>query len=222
PRPGPRRDEDAMKIAEIAIKRPVFAAMVIMVPIVFGLLAYPRMGVEQFPSVEFPFVPVAAVYPGADPASMETKVAKPMEDALSSMSGIKRLQSYNSESLTQVLIEFQLDVDGDKAAQGVRDRIAAIPNLPRELETPKIQKFDFGAEPIMSLALSGTISPRDLTKLAEGVVKQRLGQLKGVGNIDIVGGRPREIHVVIDPARLVARGLTPGDVAAALEGQNLE
>src|ERR1041385_5809374 len=106
-----------MKIAEIAIKRPVFAVMVIMVPIVFGLMAYPRMGVEQSPSVEFPFVTVAAVYPGLDPGSMETKVAKPMEDALSSMSGIKRLQSYNSESLTQVVIEFQLDVDGDKAAQ---------------------------------------------------------------------------------------------------------
>ena len=211
-----------MKIAEIAIKRPVFAVMVIMVPIVFGLLAYPRMGVEQFPSVEFPFVTVAAVYPGADPASMETKVARPMEDALSSMSGIKRLQSYNSESLTQVVIEFQLDVDGDKAAQGVRDRIAAIPNLPRELETPKVQKFDFGAQPIMALALSGSLPPRDLTKLAEDVVKQRLSRLKGVGNVEIVGGRPREIHVVIDPARLAARGLTPGDVSAALDGQNVE
>jgi HAE1 family hydrophobic/amphiphilic exporter-1 len=196
--------------------------MVIMVPIVFGLLAYPRIGVEQFPSVEFPVVTVVAVYPGADPSSMETKVAKPMEDALSSMGGIKRLQTFSLESVTQVVIEFQLDVDADKAVQGVRDRIAGIPNLPRELETPKIQKFDIGAEPIMSLALSGTGSPRDLTKLAEDVVKQRLGQLKGVGNIDIVGGRPREIHVVIDPARLAARGLTPADVSAALEGQNLE
>src|SRR5678815_3476937 len=138
---------------------------------------------------------------------METKVAKPIEDALSSMGGIKRLQSFNLESLTQVVIEFQLDVDADKAVQGVRDRLATIPNLPKELETPKIQKLDVGADPI--LALSGTASPRDLTKLAEDVVKQRLGRLKGVGNIEIVGGRPREIHVVIDPARLAARGLTP-------------
>ena len=211
-----------MKIAQIAIKRPVFALMVIMVPIVFGLMAYPKIGVEQFPSVEFPFVTVTAVYPGADPSSMETKVARPIEDALSSMGGIKRLQSFNGEALTQVVIEFQLDVDADKAVQGVRDRLATIPNLPRELETPKVQKIDIGAEPIMSLALSGTLSPRDLTKLAEDVVKQRLGRLKGVGNIEIVGGRPREIHVVIDPARLAARGLTPGDVAAALESGNLE
>jgi hydrophobic/amphiphilic exporter-1 (mainly G- bacteria), HAE1 family len=211
-----------MRIAAIAIKRPVFALMVILVPIVFGLMAYPKIGVEQFPSVEFPVVTVSAVYQGADPSSMETKVAKPMEDALSSMGGIKRLQSFNLESLTQIVIEFQLDVDADKAAQGVRDRLAVIPNLPRELETPKVQKFDIGAQPIMSLALSGKLSPPDLTKFAEDVVKQRLGQIKGVGNIEIVGGRPREIHVVIDPARLAARGLTPGDVSAALESQNLE
>ena len=211
-----------MRIAAIAIRRPVFALMVLLVPIVFGLMAYPKIGVEQFPSVEFPFVTVTAVYQGADPSSMETKVAKPIEDALSSMGGIKRLQSFNLESLTQVVIEFQLDVDGDKAVQGVRDRLASIPNLPRELETPKVQKLDIGAEPIMSLALSGNLPPRDLTKLAEDVVKQRLGQVKGVGNIEIVGGRPREIHVVIDPARLAARGLTPGDVSAALEGANLE
>ncbi|MEZ4364140.1 MAG: efflux RND transporter permease subunit [Kofleriaceae bacterium] len=211
-----------MKIAEIAIKRPVFAFMVLLVPIIFGLLSYSKIGVEQFPSVEFPFVTVTAIYPGADPSSMETKVAKPMEDALSSMGGIKRLQTLNSESVTTVLIEFQLSVDGDLAVQGVRDRISAIPNLPQELETPKIQKFDIGAVPIMSLALSGSGSPRDLTKLAEDVVKQRLSQVKGVGNIDIVGGRPREIHVVIDPAKLAARGLTPGDVSAALAGQNLE
>ncbi len=211
-----------MKIADIAIRRPVFAFMVLMVPIVFGVLAYPRMGVEQFPSVEFPIVTVAAIFPGADAPSMETKVARPMEDAVSSMGGIKRLQSFSVESVTTLVIEFELDVDADKAVQGVRDRLAAIPNLPRELETPKVQKFDIGAAPIMSLALSGKLSPRALTKLAEDVVKQRLGQVRGVGNIDIVGGRPREIHVVIDPARLAAHGLTPGDVGAALEGQNLE
>ncbi|MEO7732330.1 MAG: efflux RND transporter permease subunit, partial [Kofleriaceae bacterium] len=211
-----------MKIADIAIRRPVFAFMVLMVPIVFGLLAYPRLGVEQFPSVEFPIVTAVAIYPGADPSSMETKVARPMEDALSSMGGIKSLRSFSVESSTQVVIEFELDVDADKAVQGVRDRLAAIPNLPREVETPKVQKFDIGAEPIMALALSGTLPPRELTKLAQDVVKQRLGQIRGVGNIELVGGRPREIHVVIDPARLAARGLTPSDVAAALEGQNLE
>ena len=211
-----------MKIAAIAIQRPVFATMVILVPIVFGLMAYPNVGVEQLPSVEFPVVTVSATYPGADPSSMETKVAKPIEDALSSMGGIKRLRSYSLESLTQVVIEFQLDVDGDKAVQGVRDRLATIPNLPRELEPPKVKKLDLGAQPIMSLALSGELSPRDLTRLAEDVVKQRLGRLQGIGNIDIVGGRPREVHVVIDPARLAARGLTPGDVAAALEGGNIE
>ncbi len=211
-----------MKIADIAIRRPVFAAMVILVPIVFGVLAYPKIGIEQLPSVEFPVATVTAVYPGADPASMETKIARPIEDAVSSLGGIKRLQSFNLESVTQVVIEFELDTDPDKAVQAVRDRLATIPNLPRELEPPKVQKFDIGAAPIQSLALSGTLSPRELTKLAEDVVKQRLGRIKGVGSIDIVGGRPREIHIVLDPARLAARGVTADDVGAALEGENLE
>jgi HAE1 family hydrophobic/amphiphilic exporter-1 len=211
-----------MKIAAMVVQRPVFVVMVILVPIVFGAMAYSRIAVEQYPSVELPLVTVFAGYPGADPASMETKVARPIEDAVSSMGGIKRLRSFNFESLSEVVIEFQLGIDADKAVQGVRDRLATIPNLPEEVGTPKVQKYDIGAAPILSLSLSGALPPRELTRLAEDVVKQRLGRIQGVGNIEIVGGRPREIHVVIDPARLAARGLTVGDVGAALERQNLE
>jgi multidrug efflux pump subunit AcrB len=187
-----------------------------------GATTYSRIAIEQYPSVELPFVTVFASYPGADPASMETKVARPIEDAVSSMGGIKRLRSFNFESLTEVVIEFQLAVDADRAVQGVRDRLATIPDLPEEVGTPKVQKYEIGAAPILSLSLSGALPPRELTRLAEDVVKPRLGRIQGVGNLEIVGGRPREIHVVIDPARLAARGLTVGDVGAALERQNLE
>jgi hydrophobic/amphiphilic exporter-1 (mainly G- bacteria), HAE1 family len=211
-----------VKLAELAIKRPVFAFMVLMVPIVFGLLAYPRLGVEQFPRVELPFVTVVAIYPGADPASMESKVARPIEDALSSMGGIKTLQSFSSESTTQVALQFELDVKADQAVQDVRDRLAAIRGLPRELEPLKVQKLDLAAAPIMALAVAGPLSPRALTELTEELITPRLGRLAGVGNIEIVGGSRREIQVELDPAKLAARGLTPGDVAAALEGQNLE
>ncbi|MCA9674851.1 MAG: efflux RND transporter permease subunit [Kofleriaceae bacterium] len=191
--------------------------------VVFGLFSYPKIGVDLFPNVEFPFVTVTVIYPGADPQSMETKVAKPIEDALSSMSGIKVLQSINLESATQVLIQFDLDVDRDQATQDVRDRISAIENqLPDAIEAPKIQKFDVGAVPIMSVALSGDLPPRELTRLADDVVKERIQRIKGVGNVDLVGGRDREIHVEIDPAKLAARGLTAGDVAMALRGGNLE
>ena len=210
---------------DVFIRRWTFALTLTMGLIVFGLFSYPKVGVDLFPSVEFPFVSVTVVYPGADPASMEDKVAKPIEDALSSMGGIKTLTTVNLESVTQVLIEFELSVDGDQATQDVRDKIGALDAiLPDAIDSINIQKFDVGAMPIMSIALSApaTMSPRELTKLAEDVVKERIQRVPGVGAIDIIGGREREIHVEIDPGRLEARGLTPADVAMALQGQNLE
>jgi len=214
-----------MILADISVKRPIFALMMTVGLIVFGIYSYPKVGVELFPSVEFPIVTVVVTYPGADPASMETKVAKPIEDAVSSIGGIRTLRSVNLDSVTQLIIEFELSVNGDKATQEVRDRIAGAQMLlPKGIDPPKVQKFDIGAAPIMSVALSGpaNMSPRELTDLADDVVKERLQRVGGVANIDIVGGRDREIHVQLDPAKLAARNLTPGDVAAALQGQNLE
>jgi len=210
---------------DVFIRRWTFALMLTVGLIVFGLFSYPKVGVDLFPSVEFPFVSVTVVYPGADPASMEDKVAKPIEDALSSMGGIKSLQTINLESVTQVLIEFELSVDGDKATQDVRDKISAIDAiLPQSIQSIDIQKFDVGAMPILTVALSApeAVSARDLTKLAEDVVKERIQRIPGVGSVALIGGRAREIHVEIDPAQLEARGLTPADVAMALQGQNLE
>ena len=210
---------------DVFIRRWTFALMLTVGLIVFGLFSYPKVGVDLFPSVEFPFVSVTVIYPGADPASMEDKVAKPIEDALSSMAGIKTLQTINLESVTQVLIEFELSVNGDQATQDVRDKIGALDAiLPKGIESMNIQKFDVGAMPILTVALSApeSVTPRALTKLAEDVVKERIQRIPGVGAVDIIGGREREIHVEIDPAKLEARGLTPADVAMALQGQNLE
>jgi HAE1 family hydrophobic/amphiphilic exporter-1 len=180
-----------MKLADVSIRRPVFAVMLIAALLVFGLVTYPRIGVDLFPNVEFPIVSVTVVYPGADPASMESKVADPIEEAVNSMSGIKILRSVNLESVTQVIIQFELSVDREVAAQEVRDRISAIQrNLPTEIEPPVVQKFDVGAAPIMSVALSGKLAPRDLTKLADDVVKERIQRLAGVGSVDS-GRRPR-------------------------------
>jgi HAE1 family hydrophobic/amphiphilic exporter-1 len=214
-----------VRIANVSIKRPIFALMMTVALVVFGLFSYPKVGIDLFPNVEFPFVSVVVVYPGADPVSMETKVAKPIEDALSSMAGIKMMQSINLESTTQVLIQFELDVDRDQATQDVRDRISGIDaQLPEGIDSINIQKFDVGAMPVMGVALSApdSVSPRELTDLADDVVKERIQRINGVGNVQIVGGRPREIHVQIDAAALDARGLTAGDVAMALQGQNLE
>jgi hydrophobic/amphiphilic exporter-1 (mainly G- bacteria), HAE1 family len=212
-----------MKLAEVSIRRPVFAIMMIASLLVFGLVSYPRIGVDLFPNVEFPFVTVTVVYPGADPGSMETKVADPLEEALNTMSGIKVLKSINLESVTQVLIQFELEVKVDTAVQDVRDRVSAtLAKLPAGLDPPVVQKFDVGAAPILSLALAGNLPVRELTRLADDVVKPAVQRIPGVGAVDLVGGRSREIHVLVDPARLEGVGLTVQDVIGALKSQNMD
>jgi hydrophobic/amphiphilic exporter-1 (mainly G- bacteria), HAE1 family len=212
-----------VKLADVSIKRPVFAVMMTAALVVFGLVSYPRVGVDLFPNVEFPIVTVTVVYPGADPASMESKVADPIEEALNTMSGIKVLRSVNLESVTQIIIQFELEVDREAATQEVRDRVSAIQRrLPAGIDPPVIQKFDVGAAPVMSVALSGKLQPRDLTELADDVVKDRIQKLNGVGAVELVGGRDREIHVVVDPARLAGYGLTVQDVAMTLQAQSME
>ena len=212
-----------MRLADISIRRPVFAAVLIGALMVLGLFSYPRVGVDLFPDVEFPIVTVTVTYPGADPASMETKVADPIEEAVNTMAGIKTLRSVNLESVTQVFVQFDLETQVDQAAQDVRDRVSSIlPQLPEGIDPPKVQKFDVGAAPIMSVAVSGKMAPRDLTKLADDVVKERIQRIRGVGSVDLIGGREREIHILVRPGDLAGFGLTVEDVANALRAQNLD
>ncbi len=212
-----------MKIAEISIRRPVFAMVLVGVLVVLGMFSYPRVGVDLFPNVDFPFVTVTVTYPGADPASMESKVADPIEEAVNTMSGIKILRSVNVESVTQVFIQFDLEVDVDQATQDVRDRVSSILSiLPKGIDPPKVQKLDVGSAPIMSVALSGKLEPRELTRLADDVVKDRIQRINGVGAVELIGGREREIHVLIRPGDLTGLGFTVEDVARALQSQNLE
>jgi HAE1 family hydrophobic/amphiphilic exporter-1 len=212
-----------MRLADISIRRPVFAAVLIGAFIVIGLFSYPKVGVDLFPNIDFPIVTVTTTYPGADPASMESKIADPIEEAVNTMSGIKVLRSVNLESVTQVFVQFELEVDVDQAAQDIRDRVSSIlPQLPEGVDPPKVQKFDVGAAPIMSVAVSGKLAARDLTKLADDTVKERIQRIRGVGAVDLIGGREREIHVLIRPADLAGFGLTVEDVANALRAQNLD
>jgi hydrophobic/amphiphilic exporter-1 (mainly G- bacteria), HAE1 family len=212
-----------VRLADISIRRPVFAVMLIGALVVLGLMSYPRIGVDLFPDVEFPVVTVTVTYPGADPASMESKVADPIEEAVNSMAGIKELRSVNLESVTQVFVQFDLGVDAERAAQDIRDRLSAIArDLPGGIEPPVVQKLDMDSTPVMSVALFGDLPARELTRVAEDVVKERIQRAAGVGSVDLVGGRAREIQVLVRPERLAGLGLTVGDVADALRAQNME
>lgn len=212
-----------MNLANISIRKPVFATMLIAAFMVFGLLSYKKVGVDLNPDVDFPYVTATVVYPGTDPVTMEREVAEKLEEAVNTLGGIRALRSYNLESVTQLVLEFDLEVKGDQAVQDVRDRISRIlKDLPPQAEQPIIEKLDIGAAPIMYLAISGELPVRQLTRIADKTVKERLQRIRGVGSVEVVGGRDREIQIFIDPDKLNGLGLTPQDVAQTIAAQNLE
>jgi HAE1 family hydrophobic/amphiphilic exporter-1 len=212
-----------MKLADISIKRPVFATVMVSVLAVFGVWGYQKLSVDMFPDVEFPICTVTAVYPGADPETIESRVVDKLEEAISAVSGIKTLRSTSMESVGLVFVQFELERKADQAVQDVRDKVsAALKNLPSDLEPPLVERLDIGAAPVIAIALAGDMPKRDLTDIAKNTVKQRLQAINGVGTVDIIGGQEREFHVWIDPQRLDSFGLAPGDVAQAVASQNVE
>ncbi|MCK6545923.1 efflux RND transporter permease subunit [Myxococcota bacterium] len=205
------------------ISRPVFTGMLTLVVIVFGIVALPKIGVDQMPEVEFPIVTVTTVLPGADPESIERNVSEPLEEALNTLSGLDTLRSVNIENVSMVVVRFDLDRPVDVAAQDVRDRVqATLSKLPREVQTPIVEKFDLGAAPVATLAFSAQLPIDQLTKLAEDVVKPAIQQVPGVGSVQLVGGRKRELTVVVSPKALKGYGLAASDVVAAVRGQSLD
>ncbi|MBF5045323.1 efflux RND transporter permease subunit [Aggregicoccus sp. 17bor-14] len=205
------------------IQRPIFTAMLMAAIVVFGLNAYPKIGVDQFPDVDFPVVTVTTILPGSDPESIEKNISDPLEEALNTLNGVDELRSVNLESVSQIIVTFKLGTNVDVAAQDVRDRVQATTRqLPAEIETPVVEKFDIGAAPIMTLSLSGPLPIQELTKTAEDVVKPGLQKQAGVGSIDVTGGREREIQLVVDPQRLRGYGLAVSDVSQAVKAQSLD
>lgn len=212
-----------MKISDVSIRRPVFAAAMNLVFLLFGGVMYSGIGVDLFPQVDMPVVTVTAVYPGADPAAVESKVIDKLEEALNTLSGIDELRSVSLENVGQVIITFDLERNVDEAAQDVRDKVSKVlPELPEEVDPPVVEKFDVGAAPILSVALAGDAPLSEISRIADDVVKARVERISGVGLVEIVGRQEREVHVWVDRERLGAYGLVVTDIAQALAAQNLE
>ncbi|NOY94574.1 MAG: efflux RND transporter permease subunit [Deltaproteobacteria bacterium] len=197
--------------------------MVISAIVVVGVVLYTRLSVDLFPDVNFPMVTVTTVYPGAAPETMETQVSDTLEEAINSISGIRELRSTSIEGVSQVVIMFALDRDLDVAAQEVRDQVATVRGeLPNDVRDPIVQKLDLGAAPILRLALHGDVDQATLLRHAEDDLKPALERLSGVGQVDVLGGRERELHVWIDPSALREKGLVVTDVVGILGTQNLD
>lgn len=212
-----------MRIWELCIRRPIFTIMLVSAPVVMGLAAYPRLGVDLFPNVDLPTTVVTTTLKGAGVEEMETSVTKLIEETVNTISGIDELRSATKEGFSQVIIQFDLFKDGDIAAQEVRDKVSGIlSQLPVGTDPPLIDKFDLDASPVMTLAISGRRNFREVTEIARKQIKEHLETVGGVGAVTLVGGQKRAINILIDTDKLVGFRLSADDVRKALIQQNIE
>ncbi|MEX2264399.1 MAG: efflux RND transporter permease subunit [Bryobacteraceae bacterium] len=209
------------KLAEISIKRPIFAAMMILALVVVGASSYFRLGVDRFPEVDLPTVAVRTVLPGASSEETESLISDVIEEAVNTVEGIRELRSISGQNSSIIIATFDLSRDVDMAAQDVRDRVATVlQNLPDDVDPPIISKFDNESTPVITIALAGDRTVRELTEIADKTVKPQLERSLGVGEVQIVGGLERAINIWADADRLSAYNLPISSVADALIRQN--
>jgi HAE1 family hydrophobic/amphiphilic exporter-1 len=211
------------KLAEVCIRQPIFAAMLILALVVVGAASYMKLGVDRFPSVDLPTVRVLTTLSGASPEEMESQVSRPLEDAINTVEGISQLWSISGLGSSIIIITFNLERNIDVATQDVRDRIATVlRDLPAGTDPPLISKFSNDLAPVLTLALSSERSRRETTELADKVVKPQLERAAGVGEVAIVGGLKRAINVWIDAERLAAYRIPITAVRTAVARQNAD
>ncbi len=216
-----------MWFTRVSLKNPVFATMVMLALVVLGLFAYQRLKVDQFPNIDFPVVVISTEYPGASPEIVESEVSKKIEEGVNSIAGINALTSRSYENQSVVVIEFQLHIDGRKAAEDVREKVASIrPNLRTEVKEPKVLRFDPSSKAIWSLAVvpdktqAKVPTAVEMTNWSEQVLKKRLENVRGVGSVTLVGGTRREINLYLQPSAMEALGITADQVVAAVRNEN--
>lgn len=213
-----------MKLSEISIKRPVLATMMSLLLVLFGVVGISRLPVRELPDIDPPLINVQTIYPGASAAVIETQITEPLEDALTSVEGIKKMTSESREQLSSITIEFSLSEDVDVAAQDVRDRVARVRGrLPDDIEEPIVSKQDADANPSLWVALySERFSTLELTTIAENLFKDRLQTVSGVSSVILGGAKRFAIRLWLDSEKMAARGITVLDVDRALAEQSVE
>ncbi|QQU06423.1 efflux RND transporter permease subunit [Moraxella osloensis] len=213
-----------MWLTRVSINNPVFAAMIMLALMVIGLLATFRMKVEEFPNIEFPFVVVNTVYNGASPEVIETDITKKIEDQVNTIAGVKEVTSVTQQGLSQVIVQFDLNIPSDVAAQNVRDKLALVtPTFRDEVTTPIVAQYNPADAPVVSVTFrSDKMSLRELSTYLDNTVKKQLQTVTGVGRVDILGGRQRQIRVLLNPTQMNAYKVSVNQISNALRSENVE
>ncbi|TDR81392.1 efflux RND transporter permease subunit [Paludibacterium purpuratum] len=211
-----------MWLTRISVNNPYFATVLMLALVVLGAFAWWRLPVEEYPDIRFPVAVVITQYNGASPAVVESEVSRPLEEAVNTISGVKHIRSYSMLGISYVVAEFELGVDPAAALQDVRDRIGGVQGqFRREISTPTVSQFNPNDQPLMSLTLnSNQVNQRALTTWIQKSLKKRLQTVAGVGDVRVIGGMAREIHIQLDPWRLEAQGLSVPDVSDAIQTAN--
>ncbi len=211
------------KLAEICIKRPVFAAMIVLSLVVVGAASYFKLGIDRFPSIDVPTIYIQAALPGASPEEMETSVAQVIEEEVNRVEGIEQLRSVSRQGAAFVVLTFDLNRDINVAAQDVRDRVQSVlRQLPPGMDPPIVRKSDNDSQPVITIALSGNRAQRELAEIADKRVKVDLERANGVGEVFVNGGPNRAINIWVDADRLAAYRLPITQVRSALIRQNAD
>jgi hydrophobe/amphiphile efflux-1 (HAE1) family protein len=212
-----------MKLAEICVRHPVFTVMLIAFLVTLGFFSYRGLAVDLFPKADPATVNVEVRLPGATPEEMITGIVLPLEDAISSVSGIDEITVYSAEGFADITCTFVLERDIEGAAQDIREKVsAALDRLPRETLPPVITKLDPQSDPIMTVLVSGSMSRRELTEIADKQVRRAIQTVDGVGSVDLTGGQGRQIRVLLDAQKLTSHNFTVIDVRDALQRENIE
>jgi HAE1 family hydrophobic/amphiphilic exporter-1 len=213
-----------MFLSDVSIKRPVFATMMMVALVVLGIISYQRLAIDEYPDITYPVVVVQTTYRGASPQVMEREVSRPIEEALNTVQGVYEITSTSGEGSSLVRVQLNLNVNVMEAQQDVMSKVATVRReLPQDIEDPIIRRFDPNDRPIIAFAMQSRERPiRELTDLADEVIKTRIEAVSGVGEVNVTGGTARQIQIQLDPVAMRAYGVAPAQVSAALQRENQE
>jgi hydrophobic/amphiphilic exporter-1 (mainly G- bacteria), HAE1 family len=210
-------------LAQVCVRRPIFALMLIAAVVVAGLASYAQLGIDRFPNIDLPMIRVFTSYPGAASAEVESEVTQPLEDAVATVAGLDELRSMTNDGISMLMLTFRLDQNINVAAQDTRDAVSSVLNrLPPGIDPPVVQKQDLDASPIMTLAVSGPRETRELYVLADRSVKSVIESARGVGQVQIEGATDRAIQINLNALRLAAHRVSIMQVYDAIAAQNAE
>ncbi len=207
---------------KLAINRPITTLMYVVTLMIFGFIAFRSMPTSLFPNIDFPIVTINTVYPGAEPQTIESQVTDKIEEAISRIEGIDMISSASSEGVSVIMAKFLLERDINEAANDIRDKVSAV-TLPKDAKKPLVSKLDIGGASVINLFLTlkkGSLS--DLMLFADEKVEPKVQKISGVGAINIIGYRDREIKIYPDPYKLNKYGISIGELNAIVSSENIK